>query len=327
MPHPCPQTSQRRWSLSSGNRQSASAILYRLPPLSPFPTHNSLFPSAFSFTAISESRTAQNGPRYLAHTTLHHRPGDNRPLLGSRLQRSWPDQNQIRASSPAFLGSPQLKKPNRMHLPTNIRANSTIPIGIRYPCGAPPPSQRPRQSRQGALMHPVPRQSLRGIIVTHRITGSCSTRANMTPSRSPQHKRGNQRPSLRGTMDPFHPSLRTRTRSSRPASRSHPAPRTDPRTHRPSLITNLATNQRRTTLSPPSSRSFIAISPSSSRRSSRIRANPKMRTVSSSGVAHRQEQKKRRRPDGRKRSRTTSSESSHFSPLYVASTCSPAFPS
>jgi len=193
-----------------------------------------------------------------------------------------------------------------MHLPTNIRANSSIPIRIRYPCGAQPPSQRPPQSRQAALIHPVPPQSPRGIIATHRSTGSCSTRANMTPSRSPQHKRGNQRPSLRGTMDPFHPSLRTPTRSSRPASRSRPAPRTVPRTHRPSLIINLATNQRRTTLSPPSSRSFIAISPSSSPRSSPIRANPKMRTVSSSRAAHRQERKMRRRPDGRKRSRTTS---------------------
>jgi hypothetical protein len=52
-----------------------------------------------------------------------------------------------------------------------------------------------------------------------------------------------------------------------------------------------------------------------------------MRTVSSSRASHPQGPKKRRRPDGRKRSGTTRSESSYFSPLNVASTCSPGFPS
>ena len=48
-----------------------------------------------------------------------------------------------------------------------------------------------------------------------------------------------------------------------------------------------------------SSRGFIAISSTSRRRPSQIRANPKMRAVSSSRAAHRREANKWRRHDGR----------------------------
>jgi len=159
----------------------------------------------------------------------------------------------------------------------------------------------------------------------HRSTGSSSTRGNTTPSRSPQHRRGNRRQSPLAITHPSPPPRPTRPQSGRPLSRSLPAPPMGRPRRRPYSITSLATNPRRT-LFRPSSRSFIATSPSSSRRSSPIRANPRTRAVLSSRAPHRQEAKKLRRLDGRKRSRTTRRKFISVSVLLApSSTCPPAF--
>jgi hypothetical protein len=101
------------------------------------------------------------------------------------------------------------------------------------------------------------------------------------------------------TTPPSHPFLLTPTRSSRQISHFRLARLMDPpRRLRFLITTNPATSRKRMRFRT-SSRSSIATSLIWRRNFSLIRANRRMRTVSSLRVAHRPEPMKRRRRDGR----------------------------
>ena len=144
---------------------------------------------------------------------------------------------------------------------------------------------------------------------------SCSIPISMTPCPSPQLKRGNRRRSIPETMLLCLPRLRMRLRSFPPISPFRLAPQmVHPRHPLSSTTTSPAKSPRRV-LSPPSSRSSIAIFLPWRRRFWRILANHRMRAVSLSRVVHLSEPRTQKRRDGRKRPTITKSTSPYPFPI------------
>ena len=143
-------------------------------------------------------------------------------------------------------------------------------------------------------------QMPRGIIIATQISiDNFSIQESTTQCHSPQPKRENRPQSHLGTTLPSLASPLTPTRSYRQTSPFRLARQMDrPRHLRFLITTNPATSPRRMRFRT-SLRSFIAIFPIWRPNFSLIRANLRMRTVSSLRVSHRPEPMKRRKRDGR----------------------------
>ena len=258
------------------------------------PTPRPLLCPSHYLPAILELRTGQNGPPCPSRTLRLLPPGGNL-LQGSPLRCPYLDMNQTPASSLACL---QYPPPKNLYLLTSISPNSMIPQQIPSLCDA-PRSPRLCPSPLGVRIPRGLMRMLQEIGTLHNID-SCSIIESMTPSTSPQPKRGNQRLSTLATMLPFLQSLPMQTPSFLQISPSRQVP---PMAHL-RLLRSSTTNPARSPKqahSLHSLRSFIAISRHSRRRSLRIRVSPKMRAASSSRVAHPSEPKRQKWRDGRKR--------------------------